>query len=246
MKKSIQVMVTTGLALFGLSGEMSTYSYDAQHTFADKKYYIGADIGLGPYSFSSSQTPPDDGTYASAAKAKKFVSGSFYLGGVESINPRWSIHMGMKYAHQMPQDMRGDYYINNTPPADGHYTYQMSVQKLMAELLLFNQVSRRISLYGGGELGAAEIHTTALQFTMQPGSESGKPMSSATSKTSVAYGVTLGLDMQVMSLVHARVGVSKQWLGSQLITVNEGLGNQAINNGAVNPWFGYVGLSFVF
>lgn len=232
-------------------------THKKNHGFWQKtkgNYYVGAQAGFNYDAINADDVieSPVPGTdpqrYNTNGGNKYSFSGGLRAGLTTLFNQTWSLQWGFAYYASLPQKLTGEYFARNTQPVDLTYQYNLFVQRAVFEARAFYHQNTKWSYFAGLDVGLAILHTTKPNFKtiVYPGGALTPLDSNSKTKTSLAYGASMGVDYCIHNHWHVSVGLTQSWLGKAKLSVNNGAANILVNGGTVNPLQAWIGSHYQF
>lgn len=152
------------------------------------------------------------------------VLGDFGLraGFIKVLNDRTYLEIGPSFYATTNQNLTGTYLQDGGSTPDSFLDYHLQTQRIMGEGRVYYHVAKHASLFAGGGLGIAMIHTTAANFTANPAASVGiiEPTTKALTTHQTAYALSGGVSIPMNSSVHLDFGINQLWMGNVNIAVN--------------------------
>ena len=212
-----------------------------------KHFYIGFNTNMELFNFFTYQTTSDDGFFKSYTSHNASFAGSISMGAIINISNTLNVRLGVSYQYRFPQKILGDYYMR---PGDlaGYYSYKITSKMLTINPRLYWKIAKPVSLFVGGSIGGAMIHSSAIDVTMiSPKYIRAKPYSRSNTAYSLSYGLVGGIAVHIHPHVNIELSGGKLWMGNQyIIAGNSDESMHKIDNGMLSPWLTSVALNFQF
>jgi opacity protein-like surface antigen len=200
---------------------------NSQKSEKNNHYYVGAQAGAS-YNLIRHQelVPIAAGGYDQGYNATggTNVVGDFGLraGFIKVLNDRTYLEMGPSFSATTNQNLTGTYLQDGGTTPDLFLNYHLQTQRIMGEGRVYYHVAKHASLFAGGGLGIAMIHTTAANFTANPSATVGiiQPPTKALTTHQTAYALSGGVSIPMNSSVHLDFGINQLWMGNLNIAVN--------------------------
>jgi opacity protein-like surface antigen len=257
-KQVLAVCLIAGLCSVNIAAFADAVPSSSSDHKTHDRYYAGISLA-GSFSSIKSSFPISPGPGSTLYPAKYVIDrgDTFYMdygvqaGKILSMNNRWSTHVGLAFYASAPQTIRGDFYsIQDEASPDQSFYYNINSERLMLETNLFYRSQHGFSYFYGFGVGMAHIRTSGLFFTsLIPPSKGqpGKPKTATNTQNHIVASVDAGLDYVITPRWHLDTAFKQQWLGSNIITVENGSGVPSPYQVApFSPWQIKVSLSYAF
>jgi opacity protein-like surface antigen len=166
----------------------------------------------------------------------------------KSLGDRTTVEVGPAFYMTNSQDVTGLYQQKGGSSNDMNFKYKLHTQRIMGEGRLYFQANQHLSLFAGGAIGMAQLHTSAVSFTpATPGNLAIPPTSKGLTTNQAAYSLTGGVSIPLNHGLNVELGVKHLWVGDVKVAAsNDGKTYQNIKAGSLNPTTFWAELGFNF